>query len=118
MIWPYVFIGGGLGAVLRYGISVMTYKSNSGFPTATFIANLLACLILSLVLISFKDLDPKIKYFIGTGICGGLSTFSTFSLETFDLIQQGQYGICITYILLSLVCCFLIFFGVSAIFNA
>lgn len=112
MIWPYVFIGGGFGAVLRYGISCLTFKSNSGFPFATFIANLIACLILSILVITIKDLDPKIKYFIGTGLCGGLSTFSTFSLETFDLIQNGQYGLCLTYILLSLICCFLIFYGV------
>ena len=117
MIWPYVFLGGGLGAVLRYGISVLTYKSNGGFPTATFIANLCACLLLSLAIFGLKDIDPKLKFFIGTGICGGLSTFSTFSLETFDLIQNGQYGICTIYILLSLVCCLLIFFGTASFFN-
>jgi len=117
MILPYVFLGGGVGAVLRYGISVMTYKPGNGFPLATFLANLLACLLLSIVIIAVKDLDPRVRYLLGTGLCGGLSTFSTFSLETFDLINNGQYGVCLTYILLSLVCCFLIFYGVWMLFS-
>ncbi len=117
MIWPYLFVGGGIGAVLRYSISLVTHKPGSGFPLATLLANLLACLILSIVVIGIKDLDPRVKYLLGSGLCGGLSTFSTFSLETFDLILNGQYLICLSYIIVSLVCCFLIFYGVWILFS-
>lgn len=112
MTWLAVFLGGGIGAVIRYLISVYTYKPNSGFPLATFLANILACVLLSIILLSWKDVDPKTKLFLATGLCGGLSTFSTFSYETFDLIQSGQIGTSVLYVFLSIFCCTAIFFCV------
>ena len=108
----WVFLGGGIGAVLRYVISLVTYTPQSGFPIATLLANLLACFILSIVVFSLDSLDPKLKLFLGTGLCGGLSTFSTFSYETVSLMQNGQVGLSILYILISIISCGLIFYGV------
>ena len=89
-----VFLGGGLGSLARYGISLGTGKIYaSHFPLGTFISNLLACLILGITLYWFRDkLDTQhwIVPFVVTGFCGGFSTFSTWSKETLDLIQQGN----------------------------
>mgnify|MGYP000879143019 FL=1 len=79
-----VFVGGGIGAVLRYLISKATLLLYSGqFPLATIIANVFSCLIMVLFLYIFsytKINNPNLKLFFLLGICGGLSTFSTFKL--------------------------------------
>ncbi len=109
MNYLLVFIGGGVGACLRYLISLLTYKSNSGFPLHTLIANTLACIVLGLLVYYLVEVDPRLKLLIGVGLCGGLSTFSTFSIECFDMIQNGQYGMCLTYVLVSIMLCLAVF---------
>lgn len=100
-----VFIGGGLGSLARYGISLATGKFYAAtFPLATFISNLLACLILGVTLYFFKDkiaTQSWIAPLLVTGFCGGFSTFSTWSKETLDLFQQGNTAWAIANILIS-----------------
>lgn len=101
-----VFIGGGVGSVLRYGISRSFSSSQGDFPTATFIANLLAAAVLGLAWQYFSQklgLSPVYRTLVMTGFCGGLSTFSTFSLETLRLTQQGNWGMALLYVVLSVV---------------
>ena len=103
-----VFLGGGLGSLVRYGIG-FAFPYSNGFPWATFIANILACLILGLTLgwidrtNSGTFIVDHTKWFLITGFCGGFSTFSTFSNETFQLLKQQEWGLAILYIVLSLV---------------
>ena len=109
-----VGLGGGAGSILRYLVSFLTNKYNSlSFPLATFIVNISGCLIIGLLVgLSLKhtEVSPNLKLLLMTGFCGGYTTFSAFSLENMQLLQQGNYGIMITYTLTS------ILLGVAAVY--
>ncbi len=116
MNWIYVFVGGGAGSLLRYGFSTLFSRLVvSTFPYATFCANIISCLIFSLILGLSQKMDgtfmeEKIKMLLITGFCGGLSTFSTFSFENAELLKRGCYGWMSLNVLSSLILCILIFF--------
>jgi CrcB protein len=105
MNWLYVFIGGGLGSVLRYAIGLTTPMFiKTSFPMATFISNTLACLLLAIIVYSVQK-EPKadwLNHLLIIGFCGGFSTFSTFSNENVQLIQQGNWQMSMLNILISL----------------
>lgn len=117
MNYLLVFIGGGVGSMLRYAISHLMSRYNWTFPWATLIANALSCIILGLVaalIIQDKVLEPQYRLMILTGFCGGFSTFSTFSNETFILLSNGQWGYAVANIITSLVVClFCIYAGMK-----
>lgn len=96
-----VFIGGGFGSVIRFLFSKNIMAHSTGFPTATFITNFLACVILGILanyLGEAKQENQKIMAALFmTGFCGGFSTFSTLNLETFNLIQNQNYQIAFLY---------------------
>ena len=100
----FVFIGGGLGSIIRYTFSALIpYKS--GFPLATFTANIIACFVLGLLLAYSvnRGMSEDLKLLLLTGFCGGFSTFSTFSGETLKMLQQQQYTLAASYVLTSIV---------------
>lgn len=111
IVW--VFIGGGIGSVLRYVLGVVFSKSTLSLPIATLSANLISCLIFALSIWAFNaklQANDNLKLFLLTGICGGLSTFSTFSYETFELLKQHHYVWASANILISVTLCVLIFY--------
>lgn len=107
----YVFLGGGTGAVLRYLVSEgwKHWQNQHGlsfaFPWPTFIVNVLGSLLIGLFYTHSQDwgLSPSTRLLLTTGLCGGFTTFSTFSYETFSLLRGGMYGACALYVGLSLI---------------
>ncbi|MDP5172331.1 MAG: fluoride efflux transporter CrcB [Bacteroidia bacterium] len=111
MTWLAVFVGGGLGSLCRYGISKWIGHHGSGFPSGTFMANLIACLILGLAWRYLMDKGQAwnaVKTLVMVGFCGGFSTFSTFSMETIRLAQSGNWFIASVYVLGSVGACLLL----------
>lgn len=100
-----VFLGAGLGGSLRYWISDFTSKNLPVyFPFGTLIVNLIGSVILGFLIFGLDEkelLSHKMKLFWGIGFCGGLTTFSTFSYETFYLFRETQFLLAGTNIVLN-----------------
>lgn len=116
----YIFLGGGFGSVMRFLISNYTQKlwNVNAFPMGTFVVNMTGCFLIGLLTAYFIKIDNSLKYLLITGVCGGYTTFSTFSAENFSLWQNGNYNILIFYALLSLILGLLmVFVGFNLIKN-
>jgi len=97
----WVGAGSFIGGALRYMISYLI-KYNGGFPWATFVINLVGCLIIGLLwgwLSKNPNTFQSLVLFLTVGLCGGFTTFSTFSKESVMMIQSGNYLFFTLYIL-------------------
>lgn len=104
----FVGLGGALGAILRYGLGLLPVKSE--LPIITMLINIAGAFFIGCIVAYAKEIpsaDPQMVLFLKTGFCGGFTTFSTFSLETMQLLDANKYGYAITYALCSLLLCIL-----------
>lgn len=115
----YVALGGGIGAVLRYQLGraitqAIGIQAADAFPWGTLAANVLGSCAMGLLFgwIAKTGIGEgeTFRLFVGVGLLGGFTTFSAFSLETFQLIERGQAGLAATYIAVSVAA------GVAALF--
>ncbi len=94
MNYLIVSLGAALGGGLRYWVSDLTYKFlPTTFPYGTLAVNILGSFILGVIIFMFDDkelITPGVRLFLAVGFCGGFTTFSTFSLETINLLKDSQ----------------------------
>ncbi|MDD6283601.1 MAG: fluoride efflux transporter CrcB [Oribacterium sp.] len=109
-----VGLGGFIGTVLRYLIGSIPVRECFGFPVKTFAINVIGAFVIGLVaaMAAHRDLDPRLVLFLKVGICGGFTTFSSFTLETSSLLKGGNTVTAACYLILSIVA------GVAAVFCA
>lgn len=114
-----VGLGGFVGSILRYLIGFIDIQESSVFPLNTFIINILGAILISFIAFyithsTADQISPatlkNLILFLKVGVCGGFTTFSTFALETGDLIKSGNTEMAFLYVLLSVI------IGVSVIF--
>jgi CrcB protein len=119
MILLAVAVGGGLGAMLRYVLAGMIQHPNVQFPVGIMVVNITGGLAMGLIieLSALKiQMSPEMRAFLTTGILGGYTTFSTFSLDSVLLIERGEYGGAALYIVGSAVLSILaVFAGMWAV---
>jgi CrcB protein len=100
-----VFLGGGVGAALRHGVNVLSARLfGTSFPWHTLVENVTGSLVMGLLAgwFAFKtDPSQAWRLFLTTGILGGYTTFSAFSLDTVLLYERGQTGLAALYVLAS-----------------
>ena len=92
-----VFIGGGLGSLLRYGLSLAI--GSRGFPIATLAANVAGCFLIGIFGAAGARFSwsETTRLLLTVGLCGGFTTFSTFSKESLALLEGGSYGLFALY---------------------
>lgn len=90
--------GGAVGSIIRFLTSEITTRFYSQpFPLATFIVNVVGCLIIGM-LVNTLSANDNLKMLLVVGFCGGFTTFSTFARESLSLINQGQSLLALVYI--------------------
>lgn len=103
MNYILVFLGGGLGASLRHAINVGCARAcGVNFPYGTFVINITGSLVMGLIAgyLAFKgEASQPWRLFVMTGILGGYTTFSAFSLDAVTLYERGQGGLAAFYVL-------------------
>jgi fluoride exporter len=104
LIW-WVALGGAVGSVARYVVGVAVQgRSGLDFPIGTLLVNLTGCLLLGFLIrytLGTPAVTPEVRALLTTGLCGGYTTFSTFSYETVALIEDGDWRRAALYVGLS-----------------
>ena len=104
---PTVFqvaLGGAIGAAARYGVGVALFRPQGGFPIGVLAVNVLGSFLMGFLFVYLgQKLLSHFNPFLMTGILGGFTTFSAFSLEAYTLFERGEVGQAAIYVALSVV---------------
>ena len=101
-----IFLGGGLGAASRYLATAACSKLCGTFPLGTLGVNVAGSFIMGFIFLLFMEkisVPDELKLFLTVGFCGGLTTFSSFSLDVWNMFYAGEFIKAVLYVLLSLV---------------
>ncbi|MBW4022503.1 MAG: fluoride efflux transporter CrcB [Proteobacteria bacterium] len=111
MTYLLVAIGGAIGSVLRAWVSVTAVRNfGASFPYSTMIVNVVGSAIIGIVAAAALSpsrtlVSQEVRIFLMVGFCGGFTTFSSFSLQTFELLREGRAAAAFANIVLSVVAC-------------
>ena len=108
-----VGLGGFVGAICRYLIGLIQVNEVTTFPIKTFLINVIGCIVIGIITVAATKnsyINPQLVLFLKVGVCGGFTTFSTFALETADMIKAGNPFMAFIYVLGS------VLIGVGVIF--
>lgn len=114
-ILPILAVGAGgfIGSILRYLLSLVGQRLSFTFPHGTLWANLLGCLTLGVVTAlatETESISPSTRLFLATGICGGFTTMSTFTYETFQFARDSEYLYAAVYFIATIAGCAAMFY--------
>ena len=105
-----VFVGGGLGSALRHGVNRLSLAwFGPSFPIGTLFVNVAGSLAMGLLIGIFATMEPvsnNMRLFLATGVLGGFTTFSAFSLDALTLWERGAIGLAVLYVAASLLLSF------------
>jgi CrcB protein len=105
-----IAIGGGLGAIARYGLTELLPILPGHFPWATFVTNVAGCFLIGVLMVLITDVwsaHRLVRPFVGVGVLGGFTTFSTYAVEIRGLLQPGTVAVAFAYLAGTLLCAML-----------
>lgn len=105
-----IAVGGGLGALARYGIEELLPAASGGFPWGTFLINVCGCALIGALMVLVTEVftgRTLVRPFIGVGVLGGFTTFSTYANEIRGLLKPGSLPVALVYLAGTLVCALL-----------
>ena len=105
-----IALGGGLGALARYGLTIALPTPPGHFPWATFVTNVSGCLLIGVLMVLVTEVwtaHRLVRPFLGVGVLGGFTTYSTYAVEIHGLLRPGTVGVAFVYLAGTLVCAML-----------
>lgn len=114
-----IALGGAVGSVLRYGVTLLANEhGGTAFPYGTILVNLIGSFLFGLLFVYFGNhlgIEPKYKLLLTTGLLGGFTTFSTYTMELLSFLLHGEIAAGLSYLLLNVLGGFLLcWFGFAA----
>jgi fluoride exporter len=113
-----VFAGGALGALARAALSTLAVDDPASWPWPTFAVNIVGAFLVGYFTTRLLERLPSSSYrrpLLGTGLCGGLTTFSTMQVETLKMVEHGHWGLAVSYTVVSIVLGFLAVYLATAL---